>query len=65
MLDRIIRWSLDNRVATLFGAAVLLALGAWANALAAGNETSLLKLGAAPLYPWKSDARVSQGTGTS
>lgn len=30
MLDRIIRWSLDNRVATLFGAAVLLALGAWA-----------------------------------
>jgi CzcA family heavy metal efflux pump len=30
VLDRIIRWSLDNRVAVLFGAAVLLALGAWA-----------------------------------
>ena len=30
MLDRLIRWSLQNRLAVLFGAAVLLALGAWA-----------------------------------
>ena len=30
MLDRIIQWSLRNRVVTLFGAAVLLAAGAWA-----------------------------------
>ena len=30
MLDRTIRWSLHNRVVTLFGAAVLLAAGAWA-----------------------------------
>ena len=29
MLDRIIQWSLRNRVVTLFGAAVLLAAGAW------------------------------------
>jgi CzcA family heavy metal efflux pump len=30
MLDRIILWSLSNRLVTLFGAAVLLAAGAWA-----------------------------------
>lgn len=30
MLDRIILWSLQNRIVTLFGAAVLLAAGAWA-----------------------------------
>jgi CzcA family heavy metal efflux pump len=30
VLDRLIRWSLDNRVAVLFGAAVLLLLGVWA-----------------------------------
>ena len=30
MLDRIIKWSLDNRLVTLFGAAVLLFGGAWA-----------------------------------
>ncbi len=30
MLNRIIQWSLSNRVVTLFGAAVVLALGVWA-----------------------------------
>lgn len=30
MLNRIIQWSLTNRVVTLFGAAVVLALGVWA-----------------------------------
>ncbi|PAP74573.1 efflux RND transporter permease subunit [Rubrivirga marina] len=30
MLDRLIRWSLQNRLVVLFAAAVLLALGAWA-----------------------------------
>ena len=30
MLDRIIQWSLTNRVVTLFGAGVLLVVGAWA-----------------------------------
>ncbi|MEX0820770.1 MAG: efflux RND transporter permease subunit [Rhodothermales bacterium] len=30
MLNRTIKWALANRVVTLFGAAVLLALGAWA-----------------------------------
>jgi CzcA family heavy metal efflux pump len=30
MLDRIIRWSLNNRIVTLFGAVVLLAAGAYA-----------------------------------
>lgn len=31
MLDRIIKWSLENRVVTLFAAVVLLAAGAWAS----------------------------------
>lgn len=30
MLNRIIQWSLTNRVVTLFGAGVVLALGVWA-----------------------------------
>ena len=30
MLDRIIKWSLDNRLVTLFGALVVLVAGAWA-----------------------------------
>lgn len=29
MLDRIIRWSLDNRIVTLFAATIILAAGAW------------------------------------
>ena len=39
---------------------VILALGAWANALAASNESQLLHLGATPLYPWKPDTRVQK-----
>ncbi len=31
MLDRIIKWSLENRVITLFAAVILLAAGAWAS----------------------------------